>query len=103
MTHDQTESLCQFVTKTQYYYQANNGFYPPPDCQCELIAKVREDTLAKCIAALKELESDMANWSSDETRAVTDVVPDLTFDQWVWAQRGVGRSAQVLRALEEKP
>jgi len=47
MTHDQTESLCQFVTKAEYYYQANNGFYPPPDCQCELIAKVRHDERQK--------------------------------------------------------
>ena len=61
------------------------------------------DAVAKCIAAVEELQSDMANWSSQETRAVTDVVPDLTLDQWVWAQRGVGRSAQVLRALQEKP
>ena len=72
-------------------------------CECELIAKVREDTIAKCIAAVDELQSDMANWSSDETRAATDVVPDLTADKWIWAQRGVGRSIQILRALQEKP
>jgi hypothetical protein len=59
--------------------------------------------LAKCIAAVEALQSDMANWSSDETRAATDVVLDLTVDQWMWVQRGVGRSAQVLRGLQEKP
>jgi hypothetical protein len=93
MTHD---PLCPVLSPQRWDHY-------PFSCCCELIAKVREDTLAKCIAALKELESDMANWSSQETRAVTDVVPDLTLDQWVWAQRGVGRSAQVLRALQEKP
>ncbi len=62
----------------------------------------QRDMLAKCIAELNGLMADMANWSSEETTAVTDVVPDLTFDQWLWAQRGVGRSLQVLRALEEK-
>lgn len=72
-------------------------------CLCDLIAKVREDTIAKCIAAVDELQSDMANWSSDETRAATDVVPDLTADKWIWAQRGVGRSIQILRSLQEKP
>ena len=76
---------------------------PGPCWICDLIARVRADELAKCIAAAEKLESDMANWSSDETRAVTDVVPDLTYDQWIWAQRGVGRSAQVLRALRDQP
>jgi len=63
MTHDQTESFCQFVTKTQYY-QANNGFYPPPDCQCDLIAKVREDMLAKCIAVIEAMPTicDDLDW-----------------------------------------
>jgi hypothetical protein len=49
--------------------------------------------------ALRELETDMANWSSDETRAATDVFPKLTADQWMWAQYGVGRSLQVINVL----
>ena len=46
MTHDATEELCQFIEMTEHDYEVNNGFYAPPDCQCELIAKVREETLA---------------------------------------------------------
>ena len=77
---------------------------PDPKCHsCHLIDKVREDMLAKCIAKLTGLEADMANWSSEETNAVTVVVTDLTVDQWLWAQRGVGRSVQVLRAMQEMP
>jgi hypothetical protein len=63
----------------------------------------QRDMLAKCIAQLNGLETDMGNWSSEETNAVTEVVPDLTFGEWLWAQRGVRRSVQVLRALQEKP
>ena len=46
MTHDANEELCQYVDMTEHDYEANNGFYAPPDCQCVLIAKVREETLA---------------------------------------------------------
>lgn len=56
--------------------------------------------LGEAEAALRQLETDMRNWSSDETRAVTDVVPDLTADSWIWAQRGVGRAIQVIHELK---
>lgn len=40
-----TEHLpeCQFVEMTERDYEANNAFYAPPDCQCKLIAKARND------------------------------------------------------------
>ena len=52
--------------------------------------------------ALLQVEADMSNWSSDETRAATDVFPELTADQWIWAQRGVGRSLLIIRALQSE-
>lgn len=53
--------------------------------------------------ALLRLEADMRNWSSDETRAATSASPELTAGNWIWAQRGVGRSVQIIRALKGKP
>ena len=58
--------------------------------------------LGEAEAALRQLETDMRNWSSDETRAATDAVPDLTAGSWLWAQHGVGRSIQVIGTLKEK-
>jgi len=69
----------------------------------EAYAAGERDMLAKCIAAIESLGSDMANWSSDETTDATIVFPDLTSEQWIWAQRGVSRSTQALHALQEKP
>jgi hypothetical protein len=43
MTHDPNEKLCQFVEMDERDYELNCAFYAPPDCQCKLIAKVRED------------------------------------------------------------
>jgi hypothetical protein len=60
---------------------------------------VQSNALEQAKSALRELEKDMANWSSDETRAATDVFPKLTADQWMWAQYGVGRSLQVINVL----
>lgn len=45
------------------------------------------------------LASDMANWSSAETAAATEAAPDLTADQWMWAQRGVHRALAAIDAL----
>jgi hypothetical protein len=61
--------------------------------------RVQSNALRQAKWSLKELEKNMANWSSDETRAATDVFPQLTADQWMWAQYGVGRSLQVIRVL----
>ena len=52
--------------------------------------------------ALDRLASDMANWSSAETAAATEATPDLTADQWMWAQRGVHRALAAIDALRDK-
>lgn len=54
--------------------------------------------------AVDRLASDMAKWSSAETAAATDAIPDLTVDEWMWAQHGVGRALAAIDALQrEKP
>ena len=53
--------------------------------------------------AVDRLASDMANWSSAETAAATDATPDLTVDQWMWAQRGVHRALAAIEALRLPP
>lgn len=50
-------------------------------------------------AAIDRVASDMANWSSAETAAATDATPDLSVDQWMWAQRGVHRALAAIDAL----
>ena len=45
---------------------------------------------------LEALHDEMANWSSAETQEALAAFPELTVDQWMWAQRGVRRSVQVL-------
>jgi hypothetical protein len=52
--------------------------------------------------AVDLLASDMANWSSAETAAATEAAPDLTADQWMWAQRGVHRALAAIDALREE-
>jgi hypothetical protein len=59
----------------------------------------QQDMLAKCIHGLESLYQEMRNWSSDETEAVLAVYPELTTEQWIWAQRGVDRAMADLRAL----
>ena len=63
----------------------------------------QQDMLAKCIHGLESLHKEMRNWSSEETEAVLAVYPELTAEQWVWAQRGVDRAIADLRALRENP
>ena len=53
--------------------------------------------------AVDRLASDMANWSSAETAAATEATPDLTADQWMWAQRGVHRALAAIEALRLPP
>lgn len=80
MTHD---PLCPYV---QTAHQRDHVA-----CQCDLIAKVREDMLAKCIAAVKEVRNELAH-------------PD-----WVrltardGAQESVNELKRIQRALQEKP
>lgn len=49
--------------------------------------------------ALEGLASHMANWSSAETVAATNAIPDLSVEQWMWAQRGVYRAIAAIDAL----
>ena len=53
--------------------------------------------------AVDRLASDMAKWSSAETAAATEAIPDLTVDEWMWAQRGVHRALVAIDALGDKP
>lgn len=94
---------------------------------CELIARVREDerTYAKqtstaimaydegrkdgyaaalrdAVEAVDKVAADMANWSSSETADALKTFPELTFEQWIWAQRGVYRSIAAIEALGEE-
>ena len=69
MTHDATEELCQFIEMTEHDYESNNGFYAPPDCQCELIAKVRKETLDAAREAVKGV-----NWFNDEGKMLSAIV-----------------------------
>jgi hypothetical protein len=55
MTHDPNEKLCQFVEMDERDYELNCAFYAPPDCQCELIAKVREDAIAAAVQRIEAL------------------------------------------------
>lgn len=73
------------------------------DCPVN-VAKLREqaaraEALRDAAAAIDKLVKDMANWSSDETRAAVDAFDDITYDEWTWAQRGVLRAAQVVSEL----
>jgi hypothetical protein len=81
------------------YYKPGVWWAPHVCVTCDLIAKVRQDMLAKCIHGLESLYQEMRNWSSDETEAVLAVYPELTTEQWIWAQRGVDRAMADLRAL----
>jgi hypothetical protein len=56
MTHDPNEKLCQFVEMDERDYILNCAFYAPPDCQCGLIAKVREDTIAAAVQRVQQFE-----------------------------------------------
>jgi hypothetical protein len=55
MTHDPNEKLCQFVEMDERDYELNCAFYAPPDCQCDLIAKVREDAIAAAVQRVEAL------------------------------------------------
>lgn len=80
------------------------GYEPPVrPCDCSRFAEVRRDALDAAREAVNRLASDMANWSSAETAAATDATPDLSVDQWMWAQRGVHRAIAAIDALRGEP
>jgi len=62
-------------------------------CGCDLIAEV----IAAAVQRVEALANEMRNWSSAETTAATEAVPDLTVDQWLWVQRGVLRSIAAIK------
>jgi len=55
------------------------------------------DALSTAVQRVEALASEMRNWSSAETTAATEAAPDLTADQWLWAQRGVLRSISAIK------
>ena len=57
MTHDPNEKLCPFVEMDERDYELNCAFYAPPDCQCKLIAKVREDATTAALQRVAALTS----------------------------------------------
>ena len=73
-----------------------------PICICDRLRACEQRVLNAAWEAIDRLASDMANWSSAETAAATEAAPDLTADQWVWAQRGVHRALFAIDALREE-
>ena len=70
-------------------------------CICNQLRACEQRVLDAAREAVDRLASEMANWSSAETVAATGAVPDLTADQWMWAQRGVWRALAAIDALKE--
>lgn len=73
---------------------------PPAWCICDELRACEHRIIRAESLRLEALHHDMANWSSAETQEALTAFPELTVDQWLWAQRGVRRSVQVL--TEEK-
>ena len=71
------------------------------ECICDALRACEQRVLDAAREAVDRLASEMANWSSAETVAATGAVPDLTADQWMWAQRGVWRALAAIDALKE--
>ena len=67
------------------------------ECICERLRACEERATAAAVQRVEALANEMRNWSSAETTAATESVPDLTFDQWLWAQRGVLRSIAAIK------
>jgi hypothetical protein len=59
--------------------------------------KGQRDAIHAAVQRVEVLANEMRNWSSAETTAATEAAPDLTFDQWLWAQRGVLRSIAAIK------
>lgn len=72
-------------------------------CQmCKALRACEQRVLDAAREALEGLSSDMANWSSAETVAATNAIPDLNVEQWMWAQRGVYRAIAAIDALRNQ-
>ena len=71
-------------------------------CICDELRACEQRVLDAAREAVDRLASEMANWSSAETVAATGAVPDLTADQWMWAQRGVWRALAAIDVLREE-
>ena len=65
-------------------------------CICDALRACEERIIQAESLRLEALHDEMANWSSAETQEALAAFPELTVDQWMWAQRGVRRSVQVL-------
>lgn len=105
MTHD---PLCPYRPEYQGQgattpYVASIQYATHVDCQCELIAKVRGDERAKVATQVEDMASQMRNWSSPETEAAIGAYPELTAEQWIWAQRGMYRALSVVRNPRDTP
>lgn len=72
-------------------------------CICAALRACEQRVLTAAREAVDRVASDMANWSSAETKAATSAIPDLSVDQWVWAQRGMHRAIAAIDALRDKP
>lgn len=72
------------------------------NCICPQLRACEQRVLDAVREALKGLASHMANWSSAETVAATNAIPDLNVEQWMWAQRGVYRAIAAIDALRQE-
>jgi hypothetical protein len=70
---------------------------PPAWCICDELRACEVRATAAAVQRVEALANEMRNWSSAETTAATESVPDLTFDQWLWAQRGVLRCIAAIK------
>lgn len=107
----------------RFYPNADDAGYGSEDCwvcdalrACEqrvlnlnpaahdvLIAqRARERALDAAREAVNRVASNMANWTSAETALATRAFPDLSHDQWMWAQRGVRRALAAIDALRKR-
>ena len=86
--HDPNEKLCLFVEMDERDYEVNCAFYAPPDCQCELIAKVREETLATAVQRVEAISDDPnsgVDWNWDYEADPTG----MTRNPLVWIREAV--------------
>jgi hypothetical protein len=66
-------------------------------CICKQLRACEKRVSDAAVQRVEALANEMRNWSSAETTAATEAVPDLTVDQWLWVQRGVLRSIAAIK------
>lgn len=71
-----------------YHCGKDNGFLAGYDA-----------ALRDAAESVDKVAADMANWSSPETADALEAFPELTAEQWIWAQRGVYRSIAAIESL----